>query len=64
MGHRKIEEKRMNWEVGTYFKVIEEKSVYFGWIGRYAYDVAGQMMIWFDNGEGCAYFEYQLQWVA
>ena len=54
----------MNWEIGTYFKVIDQTSVYFGRIGRYTYFICGQMMIDFGDGDSRAYPENKLQWVA
>lgn len=58
----------MNFQIGTYFKVIDSKSAYYGKIGRYDYEICGLMMITFEveNGtqDGATYSISQLQVVA
>ena len=55
-------ENKVTNKIGTFFTVHCPSSVYHGMTGKYIYEIAGQMMIWFANlGTGRAYAEYELQ---
>lgn len=58
----------MNYAIGTYFKVIDSTSAYYGKIGRYDYEICGLMMIVFETldgvQDGATYEDGQLQVVA